>query len=104
MLRRLLTSSTEYGPALGFWMAFLAGAPLAVRSFVESTFEVIDSVKTNVQAAVFAFGREDLIPGMFISFVRELKDRLPGKLDTSSTTLNGTSKRMGIITAILLIR
>lgn len=25
-----------------------------------------------MQAAVFTFGREDLIPGMFISFVREL--------------------------------
>lgn len=29
----------------------------------------------HVQAAVFTFGREDLIPGMFISFVSELDKR-----------------------------
>jgi hypothetical protein len=40
------------------------------------TFEVVESPELHVQAAVFAFGREDLIPGMFISFVKELNNRL----------------------------
>jgi hypothetical protein len=46
--------------------------PKATRAFVENTFDVIDSGKVHVQAAVFTFGREDLIPGMFLSFVNEL--------------------------------
>lgn len=59
-----------------------AGVPAPAAAFVTHTFQVIDSGKPHVQAAVFAFGREDLIPGMFISFVRELRQRIPGKVDT----------------------
>jgi len=43
-----------------------------VVDFVTNTFEVIEQGESHVQAAVFTFGREDLIPGMFISFVKEL--------------------------------
>jgi hypothetical protein len=43
-----------------------------VSDFVLNTFEVIEQGAAYTQAAVFTFGREDLIPGMFISFVREL--------------------------------
>ena len=43
-----------------------------VTDFVLSTFEVIELSELHVQAAVFTFGREDLIPGMFISFVKQL--------------------------------
>jgi len=59
-----------------------SGAPAGAAAFVTHTFEVIAAAKPHVQAAVFAFGREDLIPGMFISFVRELRQRMPGKVDT----------------------
>jgi hypothetical protein len=40
--------------------------------FVLNTFEVIEQGEPHVQAAVFTFGREDLIPGMFVSFVKQL--------------------------------
>ena len=43
-----------------------------VSDFVLNTFEVIEQGAAYTQAAVFTFGREDLIPGMFISFVKEL--------------------------------
>jgi hypothetical protein len=43
-----------------------------VSDFVLNTFEVIERGAPYTQAAVFTFGREDLIPGMFISFVKQL--------------------------------
>ena len=54
-------------------------APEAVRAFVRNTFDTIATGKTYLQAAVFTFGREDLIPSMFISFVQELNRQAAGK-------------------------
>lgn len=59
----------------------IAGVPSGSLDFVSSTFDVIQINKSYVQAAVFTFGREDLIPGMFISFVKELSNRNPGNVD-----------------------
>jgi hypothetical protein len=56
--------------------------PVAIRDFVSHTFKVIQATGNHVQAAVFTFGREDLIPGLFISMVRELNTSLPGKAAT----------------------
>jgi hypothetical protein len=56
--------------------------PASVRDFVGHTFSVIETRKAHLQAAVFTFGREDLIPGMFIAMVKELNAQLPGKVDT----------------------
>jgi hypothetical protein len=56
--------------------------PVGARTFVRHTFSVIASGKLHEQAAVFTFGREDLIPGMFVELVRELEERFPGKLRT----------------------
>lgn len=59
-----------------------SSVPESAARFVEHTFEVICSGQAHVQAAVFTFGREDLIPGMFISFVRSLEEKFPGKTGT----------------------
>jgi hypothetical protein len=59
----------------------IAEIPLAARNFMQHTFDVIGTNKNHVQAAVFTFGREDLIPGMFVSMVKEINKQLPGKVD-----------------------
>jgi hypothetical protein len=60
----------------------ISDIPQAARKFVQHTFHVIDTRKDYLCAAVFTFGREDLIPGMFISMVKEISRQLPGKVDT----------------------
>jgi Protein of unknown function (DUF3050) len=56
--------------------------PESARQFVEFTFGVINSNKDYVQAAVFTFGREDLIPGMFLSIVNDLNAKFPDSITT----------------------
>ena len=46
--------------------------PTEVQQFVNNTFETIQKQPVYVQAAVFTFGREDLIPDMFIEMVKDL--------------------------------
>lgn len=55
------------------------GLAQPVFDFVGTTFDVIATGKPHIQAAVFTFGREDLIPGMFVSFVKELNKRTTDK-------------------------
>ena len=54
--------------------------PEKARKFVDYTFQVINSRKNHVQAAVFTFGREDLIPGMFLSMISDLHSLAPDKI------------------------
>jgi hypothetical protein len=54
----------------------------AVRQFVRTTFDVIATQKPHVIAAVFTFGREDLIPSMFIGLVNDLNQKSNGQLST----------------------
>ena len=44
-----------------------------IKDFLNFTFSVIRDNKIHVTAAVFTFGREDLIPNMFIEIVRKIK-------------------------------
>lgn len=57
-----------------------ANTPEAAAQFVKHTFEVISGHKNHVQAAVFTFGREDLIPNMFISMVNDLNQTSPDNI------------------------
>ena len=57
-----------------------ANTPEAAQSFVNFTFETINTKKDYLQAAIFTFGREDLIPNMFYSLVTELDQRFPNQI------------------------
>jgi len=57
----------------------LERAPEAARQFVSSTFELIGSGGVHELAAAFTFGREDVIPDMFRSLVRDLNAKLGGQ-------------------------
>lgn len=56
--------------------------PEPVADFVNNTFHTVASGKAHIMAAVFTFGREDLIPGMFLSFVEELNKQTNHKVST----------------------
>ena len=50
-----------------------ASYPQYIKNFLSFTFEVVYSKKAHLIAAVFTFGREDLIPDMFIEIIKNLK-------------------------------
>jgi hypothetical protein len=52
-----------------------------IKAFLDFTFRVIEQGKPHEIAAAFTFGREDLIPGMFISMVKEFNQQFQGKFD-----------------------
>ena len=52
-----------------------SGASQAAIQFVRNTMEFVEHAPIHVVAGVFTYGREDLIPDMFISIVRELSEK-----------------------------
>ena len=62
----------------------IADAPIAAgaKAFVSTTFSLIETGKLHALAAAFTFGREDVIPDMFRSLVRDLNQQNSGALDT----------------------
>lgn len=61
------------------WMV-VRGVPRPAQRFMKTTFEVIRKGSVAAQAAAFTFGREDAIPNMFRSLVRDLNHEMSGDL------------------------
>jgi hypothetical protein len=87
--RRVRVAAGEQGAAAA--QVGMAGAPgmmrevimasvpqEAVRKFLDFTFDTIFSGEVSRIAAVFTFGREDLIPDLFLPIVQELSKEKPG--------------------------
>lgn len=55
--------------------ALQAGAPAPVRGFLDFTFDLINEGHDHKIAAAFTFGREDLIPDLFLAILRRTKDQ-----------------------------
>lgn len=56
--------------------------PVSVKSFLSYTFHTIEFSPIHVQAAVFTFGREDLIPDMFMRILDSIYKDHPEKVST----------------------
>lgn len=59
----------------------IATIPAHAKDFLRFTFEVIATRQPHIIAAVFTFGREDLIPNMFHTIVSDLNERFPDQID-----------------------
>lgn len=58
----------------------ISETPEAAQQFVDFTFDIIGSNKDYLQAAIFTFGREDLIPGMFHAIINDIHESLPERV------------------------
>lgn len=54
----------------------------AVKDFLNFTFSIVEDNKAHILAAVFTYGREDLIPDMFLAMVSDLESKFPQQLST----------------------
>jgi hypothetical protein len=59
----------------------LSEVPITTAAFVRHTFRVIEDGRPHILAAVFTFGREDLIPAIFIEMAKGISAKFPGKAD-----------------------
>lgn len=75
-LFKLLAEGKMIGEAIN-----TAAIPAAAKQFLAFTFEVIATGKPHVIAAVFTFGREDLIPNMFHTIVNDINNRFPNQVE-----------------------
>ncbi len=54
--------------------------PASIKDFLNFTFKIVNHAPAHVQAAVFTFGREDLIPDMFTRLLEKLVAESPEKV------------------------
>ena len=54
--------------------------PTEVKQFLQYTFEIAINAPIHVKAAVFTFGREDLIPDMFTQILNKIYAEHPDKV------------------------
>lgn len=71
----ILKQSTDFNTAYQS-----SATPKAAQEFVKFTFKIIDSKKEYLQSAIFTFGHEDLIPGMFISIINDIHKNFPDNI------------------------
>lgn len=72
---RILKETGDFDSAF-----MLSETPESARNFVDFTFKIIATQKSYLQAAIFTFGREDLIPGMFFSIINDIHLSVPEKI------------------------
>lgn len=56
--------------------------PAEVKAFLQYTFQIAQHAPLHVKAAVFTFGREDLIPDMFTEILNKIYTEHPNKVST----------------------
>jgi hypothetical protein len=54
----------------------------AIKQFLAFTFDIVFNKAPHIQSSVFTFGREDLIPDMFVSMLNKLHSEYPEKVST----------------------
>lgn len=92
-LRAMKELDADTAPILSLIQSCNAGTPIEValnqvdipegiRNFCAFTFSLIQNAPIHVQAAVFTFGREDLIPDMFHELVIRLSEKYPKETNT----------------------
>jgi Protein of unknown function (DUF3050) len=82
-----LLAVLRQGQPLADALASAEVAP-AARSFVQTTFEIIDAGNLCAIASAFTFGREDLLPALFQRIVDELNLQTGGGLELFRYYLN----------------
>ena len=59
-----------------------SGTPAEAAEFVDFTFNSIAQNKVHALSSIFTFGREDLIPGMFMAMVNDMHKQFPDEIST----------------------
>lgn len=76
-----LLAAIESGTPIGDAIIH-ASIPDNVKKFLQFTFDVALNAPPHIKAAVFTFGREDLIPSMFHQLLGQLYTKMPEKVST----------------------